>query len=99
MLQKKRGKVAARWQYVGGETGLFRRYVIIFFVTVLFLVAMGITILLLDFSSDLNFVTYELDQMETNMVSAADRPGKAIHHLAGCGAPDSFHLFLPARGC
>lgn len=55
--------MAIRWR----QTGLFRRYVIIFFVTIL-LVAMGITILLLDFSSD-KFVTYELDQMETNMVS------------------------------
>ena len=58
--------MAIRWR----QTGLFRRYAIIFFLTIL-LVAMGITILLLDFSSD-KFVTYELDQMETNMVSAAN---------------------------
>ena len=38
-----------------------------FFVTIL-LVAMGITILLLDFSSD-KFVTYELNQMETTIIS------------------------------
>ena len=58
--------MAIRWR----QTGLFRRYAIIFFLTIL-LVAMGITILLLDFSSD-KFVTYELNQMETNMVSAAN---------------------------
>lgn len=58
--------MAIRWR----QTGLFRRYAIIFFLTIL-LVAMGITILLLDFSSD-KFVAYELDQMETNMVSAAN---------------------------
>ena len=41
-----------RWQ----QTGLFKWYAIIFFLTIM-LVAMGITLLLLNFSSD-KFVAY-----------------------------------------
>lgn len=55
-----------RWQ----QTGLFKWYAIIFFLTIM-LVAMGITLLLLDFSSD-KFVAYELDNVKASMTAAVN---------------------------